>query len=125
MTALSTLAAFSEIRDTYRAGAAGDTDAAKSCCAAVYGIDLIGLFLGDSYHPGGIELTRRLADLVALQPGEQVRQQLSGVAVPAVVPNAAELADLLVPSRHGSRTLDPNGAARTGQVQVNLGRTLR
>ena len=56
---------------------------------------------------------------------EQVRQQLSGVAVPAVVPNAAELADFLVPSRHGSRTLDPNGAANPSQVQVNLGRTLR
>jgi uncharacterized radical SAM superfamily Fe-S cluster-containing enzyme len=56
---------------------------------------------------------------------EQIRQQLSGVAVPAVVPNAAELADLLVPSRHGSRTLDPTGAASTSHVQVNLGRTLR
>jgi len=56
---------------------------------------------------------------------EQVRQQLSGVDVPDVVPNAAELADLVVPSRHGSRTLDPNGAASTSHVQVNLGRTLR
>jgi uncharacterized radical SAM superfamily Fe-S cluster-containing enzyme len=56
---------------------------------------------------------------------EQVRQQLSGVAVPTVVPNAAELAELLVPSRHGSRTLDPNGAANPSQVQVNLGRALR
>jgi len=45
--------------------------------------------------------------------------------VPDVVPNAAELADLVVPSRHGSRTLDPNGAASTSHVQVNLGRTLR
>ena len=36
---------------------------------------------------------------------EQVREQLSGVAVEPVVPNAAELADLLVPTRHGSRTV--------------------
>ena len=85
MTAVSTLAAFSEVIATYRAGTAGDTDAAKSCCAAVYGIDLIGLFLGDSYHPGGIELTRRLADLVALQPGEQVLDVASGIGTTAIL----------------------------------------
>jgi uncharacterized radical SAM superfamily Fe-S cluster-containing enzyme len=56
---------------------------------------------------------------------EQVRQQLSGAPVPAVVPNAAELGDLLVPTRHGSRTVDPAAAANVGAVQVNLGRTLR
>jgi uncharacterized radical SAM superfamily Fe-S cluster-containing enzyme len=57
---------------------------------------------------------------------EQVRQQLSGTPVPTVVPNATELGDLLVPTRHGSRTVDspyhPTGA---NAVQVNLGRTLR
>jgi len=83
-TAFSTLAAFSEIMDTYRAGTAGDTDAAKSCCAAVYGIDLVGLFLGDSYHPGGIELTRRLADLTAVQPGEHVLDVASGIGTTAI-----------------------------------------
>jgi len=56
---------------------------------------------------------------------EQIREQLSGVAVPAVVPNAVELADLVVLSRHGSRTVDPDGTANTNYVQVNLGHTLR
>jgi hypothetical protein len=56
---------------------------------------------------------------------EQVRQQLSGVSVPTVVPNAAELADLLVPSRHGSRNVDPDAPANINSVQVNIGRTLR
>ncbi|MPY91848.1 MAG: radical SAM protein [Acidimicrobiia bacterium] len=56
---------------------------------------------------------------------EQVREQLSGAPVPAVVPNAAELADLLVPSRHGSRTVDPHAGSTVGAVQVNLGRKLR
>jgi uncharacterized radical SAM superfamily Fe-S cluster-containing enzyme len=55
---------------------------------------------------------------------EQVREQLSGVAVEPVVPNAAELADLLVPTRHGSRTVPADGAA-AAPVQVNLGRKLR
>ena len=57
---------------------------------------------------------------------EQVREQLSGAPVPTVVPNAAELADLLVPTRHGSRTVgDPDLQRGAGAVQVNLGRTLR
>ena len=56
------------VDDSYRAGAAGDPEAVKSCCATAYGIDLVGLFLGESYHPGGIELTRRLADTLDLRP---------------------------------------------------------
>jgi uncharacterized radical SAM superfamily Fe-S cluster-containing enzyme len=55
---------------------------------------------------------------------EQVREQLSGTPVPSVVPNAAELAELVVPTRHGSRTLDPDAGAPTGGVAVNLGRRL-
>jgi uncharacterized radical SAM superfamily Fe-S cluster-containing enzyme len=57
---------------------------------------------------------------------EQVRQQLSGTPVASVVPNAAELADLLVPTRHGSRTIgDADAGTPTNPVRVNLGRTLR
>jgi uncharacterized radical SAM superfamily Fe-S cluster-containing enzyme len=56
---------------------------------------------------------------------EQIREQLSGVPVPGVVPNAAELAPLLVSTRHGSRTVDPQAHAPDGQVRVNLGRRLR
>jgi 7,8-dihydro-6-hydroxymethylpterin dimethyltransferase len=56
---------------------------------------------------------------------EQLRQQLSGTPVATVVPNAIELADRLVPTRHGSRTLDPDAGATTNTVQVNLGRRLR
>jgi SAM-dependent methyltransferase len=107
MTDLSTLAAFSEIMDTYRAGAAGDTDAAKSCCAAVYGIDLVGLFLGESYHPGGIELTRRLADLVAVQPGEDVLDVASGIGTTAI---------LLAAERHAAVVGVDLGAAQVAKA---------
>ena len=34
----------------------------KACCAAAYGNDAVALLLGESYHPGGLTLTRRLAD---------------------------------------------------------------
>ncbi|MGH9132645.1 MAG: radical SAM protein [Ilumatobacteraceae bacterium] len=54
---------------------------------------------------------------------EQVRAQLSGTTVDTVVPNAAELADLLVPTRHGSRTVP--GLSGDAPVQVNLLRSLR
>ncbi len=57
---------------------------------------------------------------------EQVRQALSGVPVPGVVPNAAGLAELLVPTRHGSRTVgDPTAGAPVAEVRLNLGRRLR
>lgn len=85
MTALPSLADLGELIDNYRAGAAGDTEGAKSCCAAVYGVDLVGLFLGESYHPGGIELTRRLATLVELLPGQRVLDVASGVGATAVL----------------------------------------
>ena len=57
---------------------------------------------------------------------EQVRQQLSGTPVATVVPNATDLAGLLVATRHGSRTVsNPDAATTANEVQVNLGRTLR
>jgi hypothetical protein len=56
---------------------------------------------------------------------EQLREQLSGAPVPGVVPNAVELAGILVPNRHGSRTLNPGDGAPTGAVAINLGERLR
>jgi uncharacterized radical SAM superfamily Fe-S cluster-containing enzyme len=56
---------------------------------------------------------------------EQLRQQLSGVPVANTVPNAISLADLLIPTATGSRTLvDPHGTPRRPAVQVNLGKRL-
>jgi uncharacterized radical SAM superfamily Fe-S cluster-containing enzyme len=57
---------------------------------------------------------------------EQVRAQLSGAPVAPVVPNAVELAEVLVPTPHGSRTVgDPTVSTAPVEVQVNLGRRLR
>src|SRR5262249_40844202 len=38
----------------------------KACCADAYSSDLVALLLGQSYHPGGAALTRRLADQIGL-----------------------------------------------------------
>jgi ubiquinone/menaquinone biosynthesis C-methylase UbiE len=62
---------------------AADPAAIKGCCAAAYGMDLVGLFLGDSYHPGGPTLTRRLADAMDLRPGQEVLDLACGVGTTA------------------------------------------
>ena len=38
----------------------------KQCCAALYGSDAARFLLGDSFHPGGIELTLELAGMLRL-----------------------------------------------------------
>jgi ubiquinone/menaquinone biosynthesis C-methylase UbiE len=50
----------------------------KACCAAAYSSDAVALLLGDSYHPGGAALTRRLATLLELAPGQRVADIASG-----------------------------------------------
>jgi len=50
----------------------------KACCAAAYSSDAVALLLGDSYHPGGAALTRMLATLLELTPGERVADIASG-----------------------------------------------
>jgi arsenite methyltransferase len=83
-TALSSLADLRVLVERFRAGDAPDAATVKSCCAAAYGVDLIALFLGESYHPGGLALTSRLADTLALRPGERVLDVASGVGTTAV-----------------------------------------
>ncbi|MFR9775890.1 class I SAM-dependent methyltransferase [Micromonospora sp. MS34] len=58
---------------------------AKACCAAVYGSDLVALLLGDSYHPGGLALTRRMADRLALRAGATVLDVASGRGATALL----------------------------------------
>jgi SAM-dependent methyltransferase len=64
---------------------AGDTEVVKACCAAAYGLDLVALLLGDSYHPGGRSLTRRLADAMDLHAGDRVLDVAAGVGTTALL----------------------------------------
>ncbi len=50
----------------------------KACCADAYSHDIVALLLGDSYHPGGVALTRRLAELLGLRSGQRVADIASG-----------------------------------------------
>ena len=44
----------------------------KQCCARLYENDLARYLLGESFHPGGLQTTRRLGDLLRLNKGSIV-----------------------------------------------------
>ena len=50
----------------------------KACCAASYGNDAVALVLGESYHPGGLSLTRKLAERLRLRSGQRVADIATG-----------------------------------------------
>jgi SAM-dependent methyltransferase len=50
----------------------------KTCCATAYQHDAVALILGQSYHPGGLALTRRLANSLDLRSGEHVADVACG-----------------------------------------------
>jgi ubiquinone/menaquinone biosynthesis C-methylase UbiE len=50
----------------------------KSCCATLYESNFARLLLGDSFHPGGLRLTRVLGEKLQLGPGMRVLDVASG-----------------------------------------------
>ncbi|MGD9697326.1 MAG: methyltransferase domain-containing protein [Thermoleophilia bacterium] len=56
-----------------------------ACCAATYSSDLVALLLGDSYHPGGLALTRRLAARLSLAAGRRVLDVAAGRGTSALM----------------------------------------
>jgi len=48
-------------------------------------MDLVTFFLGESYHPGGAELTRRLASALALEPEEHVLDVACGIGTTSLL----------------------------------------
>jgi arsenite methyltransferase len=60
-------------------------DEIKACCADAYAKDVVALLLGDSYHPGGATLTRRLADRLDLAGDSHVLDVASGRGTTALL----------------------------------------
>jgi ubiquinone/menaquinone biosynthesis C-methylase UbiE len=56
----------------------------KACCVALYESDWATLLLGDSYHPGRLQLTERLGTMLDLQPGHLVLDVASGLGTSAI-----------------------------------------
>src|SRR5260370_35594093 len=55
-----------------------DSAGIKQCCANVYGSDAAKYLLGDSFHPGGLQLTEELSSLLALGPNTTVLDVAAG-----------------------------------------------
>jgi arsenite methyltransferase len=98
-----------------------NTEEIKSCCAAAYGQDAVALVLGESYHPGGLALTRRLAELLGLRPGYRVADVAAGPGATArllaseydVVVDGVDLGDSTVEhARAAVETAGLSGSAR-------------
>lgn len=67
-----------------RPGSGLDAQALKACCAAAYEGEWARLLLGDSFHPGGRELTLRLGVLTGLGPSTVVLDVACGRGASAV-----------------------------------------
>jgi ubiquinone/menaquinone biosynthesis C-methylase UbiE len=50
----------------------------KACCADLYASDWVRLLVGDSFHPGGLALTERLAVLLELDASSRVLDLAAG-----------------------------------------------
>jgi ubiquinone/menaquinone biosynthesis C-methylase UbiE len=53
-------------------------DTIKACCAAFYASDWASVLLGESHHPGGLELTERLGNKLQLRPEVHLLDVASG-----------------------------------------------
>src|SRR5260370_14556013 len=56
----------------------------KTCCATLYESDLTRFLLGDSFHPGGLQLTGQLGRMLGLGPASRVLDVASGKGTTAV-----------------------------------------
>jgi arsenite methyltransferase len=81
----------------------------KACCAAAYGSDVVALLLGDAYHPGGLILSRRLAEALTLGHGHRMLDVACGRGTTALM--LAQEYDVAV---HGVDLLPANVALATG-----------
>ena len=61
-----------------------DASELKSCCANLYEHPLVRQLIGDSFHPGGTELTERLGLMLGLHAGSKVLDVASGRGTSAI-----------------------------------------
>ncbi len=59
-------------------------DEVKACCAAAYASDWARQLLGESFHPGGLALTKRLGTLLDLGPGKRLLDVAAGKGASAI-----------------------------------------
>lgn len=88
----------------------------KFCCAAVYQSQWARLLLGESFHPGGLTLTRRIGELLDLRPSDRVLDVASGPGSSAIF-LAQEFGCTVTGVDYGPEAVaQANEAARTAGV---------
>ena len=63
---------------------ASDSEDLAACCVDVYSHPIARWLFGDSFHPGGLALTQRVARLAGVGPGSRVLDLGSGRGASAV-----------------------------------------
>ncbi|MHA2233495.1 MAG: class I SAM-dependent methyltransferase [Candidatus Hodarchaeales archaeon] len=56
----------------------------KTCCTTFYEFDLLQVLLGDSMHPGGVQLTKDLGKKLQLSPNDRILDLASGLGTSAI-----------------------------------------
>ena len=56
-----------------------DSNQTAACCAQFYEQDWVQTILGDSFHPGGIDLTKRLVNSLNIRKGDRVLDVACGM----------------------------------------------
>ena len=56
----------------------------KQCCASFYQSDVVRMLLGDVFHPGGLDLTDHLGEVIGLGSGDRVLDVACGRGTSAV-----------------------------------------
>jgi hypothetical protein len=93
----------------------------KACCAAAYSSDLVTLLVGDSYHPGGQALTRRLAATMDLHSGQAVLDVASGRGTSALTIAHAYDVSVVGVDLSAANVALGNGAARAAGLSDRVG----
>jgi SAM-dependent methyltransferase len=97
--------AFSPSRPTptHRYASRCGADDEASCCAAFYERDDVRVLLGDSWHPGGVELTLAMADKLGLRAGQRILDVAcgKGTSLQAIVDRHDVRAVGMDAQRHG------------------------
>ena len=72
------------MKSEYRAAPDAEAEERKNCCATIYESDWARLILGETFHPGGKELTRKLGAALQLGQGQRVLDVASGPGISAI-----------------------------------------
>ena len=62
-----------------------ETNQTAACCAQFYEQDWVQAILGESFHPGGVGLTKRLLESLAIEHGDQVLDVACGIGTTSLL----------------------------------------